>query len=49
MSDRPNTAAENDVYTVLVVLATMLVIGATVYLALRSQELFGSWNPFTGA
>ena len=49
MSDRPNIAADNDVYTVLVVLATLLVMGAIVYLALRSQELFGTWNPFTGA
>ena len=28
---------------------TVLVAGATVYLAVRSQQLFGSWNPFSGA
>jgi len=48
MSDKP-AAPDSDVYTVLVVLATLLVAGATVFLAMRSQELFGSWNPFTGA
>lgn len=49
MSDRPNAAPESDVYTVLAILATVLVAGATVYLAIRSQEHFGTWNPFTGA
>ncbi len=39
---------ENNVYTVLVILATVLVAAATVYLAVRSQHLFGSWSPFGG-
>jgi len=39
----------NNVYTVLLILATLLVGGATIYLAFRSQQLFGSWNPFSGA
>ena len=43
-SDRP----PNDVYTVLLILATVVVVGATVYLAVRHQELFGSWSPFSG-
>lgn len=43
--DRP----QNNVYTVLLILATVVVAGATVYLAVRSQQLFGSWNPFGGA
>lgn len=43
--DRP----PNNVYTVLVILATVVVAGATIYLALRSRQLFGSWNPFSGA
>ena len=47
MSEQPTgTKPENDIYTVLVILATVLVAGATVYLAVRSQQLFGSWNPF---
>lgn len=40
---------ENNVYTVLLIVATLLVAGATIFLAARSQELFGSWNPFSGA
>jgi len=49
MGDRPGMPAENDVYTVLLILATVLVAGATVFLVMRSQQLFGSWNPFSGA
>ncbi len=49
MSDRPTTPPESDVYTVLLILATVLVAGATIFLAMRSQQLFGSWNPFSGA
>jgi len=46
MSDRPTTPPESDIYTVLIIFATVLVIGATIFLAMRSQQLFGSWNPF---
>jgi uncharacterized membrane protein YgdD (TMEM256/DUF423 family) len=50
MSDSPaDRKPENNVYTILVIVATVLVAGATVYLAIRSQQLFGSWNPFGGA
>ena len=50
MADRPAGAqSENNVYTILLMIAAMLVVGATVYLAVRSQQLFGSWNPFGGA
>ncbi len=49
MSDGPaDGQPENNVYTILVILATVLVAGATVFLAMRSQHLFGSWNPFGG-
>jgi len=40
---------EHNVYTVLLILATVLVATATVYLGIRSHQLFGSWNPFSGA
>ncbi len=40
---------DHNVYTVLLIVGTLLVAGATVFLAARSQELFGSWNPFSGA
>ena len=47
MSEGPAGAKpENDVYTILLILATVLVAGATVYLVIRSQQLFGAWNPF---
>jgi hypothetical protein len=50
MSEGPAPARpENNVYTVLLMLATVLVAGATIFLAARSQQLFGSWNPFSGA
>lgn len=48
MSEGPafNQAA-NNIYTVLVILATFFVAASTVFLAVRSQQLFGSWNPFS--
>ena len=46
MGERPAGAKpENNVYTILVMIAALLVVGATVYLAVRSQQLFGTWNP----
>ena len=49
MSERPaGTKPGNNIYTVLLITATVLVATATVYLAMRSQQLFGSWNPFGG-
>ncbi len=50
MSERPaGSQPGNNVYTVLLIVATVLVVAATVFLAARSQQLFGSWNPFGGA
>ncbi len=50
MSDNPADAKpDHNVYTVLLMLSTLLVAGATVYLVVRSQQLFGSWYPFSGA
>lgn len=50
MSDRlAGGRPESNVYTVLLLIATLLVAGATVFLAVKSQQLFGSWNPFTRA
>ena len=50
MSEGPASGQpEHDVYTVLVALAMVVVVAATVYLGVRSQQLFGSWNPFSGA
>ena len=50
MSERPaGDQPQNNVYTVLVILATILVAAATVFLLIRSQQLFGHWSPFSGA
>ena len=47
MSEGPaGDKPENDVYTILVILAAVVLGAATIYLAVRSQQLFGTWNPF---
>ena len=49
MSEHPVTGEpEDNVYTGLLIIATLLVAAATIFLAVRSQQLFGSWNPFGG-
>ena len=45
MSDRPGSKPSSDIYTILLILATVLVGGATLFLAMRSIALFGTWNP----
>ncbi len=46
MSDRPTATPDSDVYTVLLIIANIATIAGTVYLCMRSQELFGAWFPF---
>jgi len=47
MSDGPNAARpDSNVYTILVILAAAMLLGSTIYLGMRSQVLFGTWNPF---
>ncbi len=47
MSDRSqNARPESNVYTIMVIFSVVMLLGSTVYLAMRSQVLFGSWNPF---
>ncbi len=47
MSDGPPTAKpESNIYTILVILAAAMLLGSTIYLGMRSQVLFGTWNPF---
>ncbi len=49
MSEQPaDERSDSNVYTVLLILATVLVAAATLFLAIRSQQLFGSWSPFGG-
>ncbi len=37
---------ESDIFTVLIIVATVFVAAATVYTSVRANELFGSWLPF---
>ncbi len=39
---------ESDIFTVLLAIATLLVLLATVFISIRSQQLFGTWMPFGG-
>ena len=49
MSDRPGgPTPENNIYTMLLMVAAAYVVGATLFLAIKNQQLFGSWNPFSG-
>ncbi len=49
MSDGgPVSAPESDIYTVLLAIATALVLLATVIVSIRNQQLFGQWLPFGG-
>ena len=45
MSEQPTDKPSSDVYTILLGLATLLVGASTLFLAVRSAALFGSWNP----
>jgi len=45
MSDRPGPKASSDVYTILLIVATVLVGAATLFLAMRHAALFGTWSP----
>lgn len=35
----------NNIYTVLTLIALIALLAGVVYIAMRSNELFGSWNP----
>ncbi len=37
---------ESDIYTVMVIVATVFLAAATLFVAVRSQTLLGSWIPF---
>ena len=47
MSDRPSgSQPEHNIYTVLVILATLITGSAVLFLAIRSHTFFGSLSPF---
>ena len=35
----------NNIYTVLTLVALIALLAGVVYVAMRSNELFGTWNP----
>ena len=35
----------NNIYTVLTLVALLALLAGVVYVAMRSNELFGTWNP----
>jgi len=48
MANGPNTNPnpESDIYTAWLVISTVLVAVVTVFVAVKSQHLFGTWLPF---
>jgi len=45
----PRTGGENDIYTVLVLIAFLSVFTATIYVGFRAVELFGTLLPPPGS
>jgi len=37
---------ESDIYTILVIVATIFLVIGTLFVSVRAQELFGNWIPF---
>ena len=48
MSEGPVSTPESDIYTIMLIVATIVIATGTIYLGARMQFLFGTWNPFTG-
>ena len=47
MSEGPSSSRpESDIFTVLLAIATVFVVVATIYLSVRADQLYGSWLPF---
>lgn len=40
-----NNSVPNNIYTVLVLVALVVLLGGLVFVIMRSNELFGTWNP----
>jgi len=49
MSERPTEQPEDNIYTILLMIASVIVAAGTIYLIVRHQHHFGTWNPFTKA
>jgi hypothetical protein len=42
----PGAQPESDIFTVLVIIATVFVAVATIYTSVRASGLYGNWLPF---
>lgn len=40
--------AESDIYTILLAIAVVFMLIATVFMSIRSQQFFGDWLPLGG-
>lgn len=40
-----NVSPPNNIYTMLAIIATLFLLFGTVYLAVKSNALFGTWLP----
>ena len=43
----PGVKPDSDVYTVLVMVATVFLIVGTVFVSVRANDVFGNWMPFS--
>jgi hypothetical protein len=43
----PGAQPDSDVYTVLVMIATAFLAVGTIFVAVRSADVFGNWLPFS--
>ncbi len=48
MSEGPNAQPQSDIYTILLAIASLFVLLGTVFVSIRSQQLFGYWLPIGG-
>ncbi len=48
-ASRPRPSADNDVYTVLVLVSFLSMLGATLFVAYKSVSMFGSMLPPGGS
>lgn len=40
-----NDSVPNNIYTVLTLAALLALLAGVIFVAMRSNELFGTWNP----
>lgn len=43
----PGVQPESDIYTVLVMVATVFLLIGTVFVCVRANQIYGNWLPFT--